>query len=143
MKITIYELLEMIKEGKPPKTIKSEGHYYNYNELEEDYYEGMGYEYEYLLANTSVKGLDAEIEIIEYTPKEEIKRIIEDMDLVANYNKVPISYTQKQIKTLLDYITNLQQRIDKATNYYLKTLSKNGSMPSEAVDMFNILEGNK
>lgn len=144
---------------------------------------------------------------------EEIKRIIEDMDLVANYNKVPIYYTQKQIKTLLDYITNLQddyqeqytyeynlrkqfqqenkrlkekieeqsllliefqdmeerlgekdfeiehwrykhlkefksrkrceERIDKATSYYLKTLAKNKTIPDEAVEMYNILEGNK
>ena len=73
MKITIYELLGMVKDGKAPKIIKSEGHYYKYNELEKDYYEGMGYDYEYLLANTSVKGLDDEIEIIEDTPKEEKK----------------------------------------------------------------------
>ena len=32
---------------------------------------------------------------------------------------------------------------DKATNYYLKTLAKNGSMPDEATQMFNLLEGNK
>ena len=73
MKTTIYELLVMINEGKAPKTIKSEGHYYYYNELEKDYYEGMAYDYEYLLANISVKGLDNEIEIIEYGVKEENK----------------------------------------------------------------------
>lgn len=32
---------------------------------------------------------------------------------------------------------------DKAINYYLKTLAKNGSMPDETVEMFNLLEGNK
>lgn len=31
---------------------------------------------------------------------------------------------------------------DKTTNYYLKTLAKNGSMPDEAVKMYNYLEGN-
>lgn len=122
----------------------------------------------------------------------EIKEILEDMNLVANYNKVPIYYTQKQIKTLLDYITNLQEELEKykryvdetflysyeelqdkvinlqekyndlleihkienndiqellerkekAINYYLKELSKNGSMADEPVKMFNILEGN-
>lgn len=45
-------------------------------------------------------------------------------------------YQQKQIE-------HLQNLIDKTTNYYLKTLSKNGSMPDEAVEMFNLLEGNK
>jgi len=82
MKITIYELIRMIKDGKAPKTIKSEGHYYNYNELEKDYYEGMGYDYEYLLANTSVKGLDDEIEIIEDTVKE--KKIPEKISINDN-----------------------------------------------------------
>lgn len=40
-------------------------------------------------------------------------------------------------------IQNLQNLIDKTANYYLKTLAKNGSMPDEAVEMFNLLEGNK
>lgn len=31
----------------------------------------------------------------------------------------------------------------KTTNYYLKTLAKNKSMPDEATQMFNLLEGNK
>lgn len=39
-------------------------------------------------------------------------------------------------------INRLQNLIDKTTNYYLKTLSKNGSMPDEAVEMFNLLEEN-
>ena len=40
-------------------------------------------------------------------------------------------------------INRLQNLIDKTTNYYLKTLAKNGSMPDEAVEMFNLLEENK
>ena len=87
MRITIYELLGMIKDGKAPKTIKSEGHYYYYNELEKDYYEGMGYAYEYLLANTSVEDLDNEIEIIEYTPKEKKKKTLEEEFEEYNKNK--------------------------------------------------------
>lgn len=39
-------------------------------------------------------------------------------------------------------IQHLQNLIDKTTNYYLKTLSKNGSMPIEAIEMFNLLEEN-
>lgn len=42
---------------------------------------------------------------------------------------------------------NLQQRIDKATNYYYKTLAEyekeNKQMPEESVMMFNLMEGNK
>ena len=40
-------------------------------------------------------------------------------------------------------IQRLQNLIDKTTNYYLKTLDKNGSMPDEVVEMFNLVEGNK
>lgn len=40
-------------------------------------------------------------------------------------------------------INHLQNLINKATNYYLKTLAKNKTMPDEAVEMFNLLEGNK
>lgn len=40
-------------------------------------------------------------------------------------------------------IEHLQNLIEKTTNYYLKTLAKNGSMPDEAVEMFNLLEENK
>ncbi len=40
-------------------------------------------------------------------------------------------------------IKHLQNLIDKTTNYYLKTLAKNKSMPDEAVEMFNLLEENK
>lgn len=39
-------------------------------------------------------------------------------------------------------LEHLQSLIDKTTNYYLKTLAKNGSMPEEAVKMFNLLEEN-
>lgn len=41
----------------------------------------------------------------------------------------------------------LQQRIDKATNYYYKTLAEyekeNKQMPEESVMMFNLMEGNR
>ena len=50
---------------------------------------------------------------------------------------------QEQIKQLVEEKTShLQNLIDKTTNYYLKTLAKNGSMPDEAVEMFNLLEEN-
>ena len=62
----VIELLTKIANGEEvPKVIKSEGHYYNYNELEKDYYEGMGYDYEYLLKNISINNLNDEVEIIE------------------------------------------------------------------------------
>ena len=44
-------------------------------------------------------------------------------------------------------LQHMLQRIDKATNYYYKTLSEyekeNKQMPEESVMMFNLMEGNK
>ena len=58
--------------------------------------------------------------------------------------------TKQDCKLIMRYlykkekkIEHLQNLIDKAINYYLKTLSKNGSMPDEAAEMYNLLEGNK
>ena len=64
---------------------------------------------------------------------EETKEILKDMDLVVNYNKVPIYYTQKHIKTLLDYITNLQQE-----NEFLKL-----NNPEMNIEHFRIVKENK
>ena len=53
---------------------------------------------------------------------------------------VELKYTNKEIERL----NNL---INKTTSYYYKTLSQynnqNKKMPDEAVEMFNLLEGNK
>ena len=55
--------------------------------------------------------------------------------------------TTDECKDILNYISVLQQRIDKATNYYYKTLAEyekeNKQMPEESVMMFNLMEGNK
>lgn len=36
----------------------------------------------------------------------------------------------------------LKERIEKANEYYYKTLSEKGEMPEEAVKIFNIINGN-
>lgn len=50
-------------------------------------------------------------------------------------------------RRILNVVKNLQLKLDKATNYYLKTLNEynkeNKNMPHEAVEMFNILGENK
>lgn len=66
----------------------------------------------------------------------------EEIEELKDWNK-------KLIRDDLEYVNKsfeqnrYKSRIDKTTNYYLKTLAKNGSMPDEAVEMFNLLEGNK
>lgn len=56
---------------------------------------------------------------------------------------IEIEHLRKMLQRENKQIDHLQNLIDKTTNYYLKTLAKNGSMPDEAVEMFNLLEGHK
>lgn len=60
-----------------------------------------------------------------------------------NKNIKKIQHLQNLIDNKYKKVQNLQNLIDKTTNYYLKTLAKNGSMPDEAVEMYNLLEGHK
>lgn len=66
-------------------------------------------------------------------------------ELVGYYDglKKGIEELQQENKQLKEEIKRLNNLIDSTTNYYLKTLDKNGSMPDEAVEMFNLLEGDK
>ena len=63
------------------------------------------------------------------------------VDKILNATINPRSY--RYFRDIKKYILECDEKIDKTTNYYLKTLSKNGSMPDEAVEMFNLLEGHK
>lgn len=54
-----------------------------------------------------------------------------------------IYYRFEYCDFLYQKLEHLQNLIDKATNYYLKELSKRGSIDEVAVEMFNLLEGNK
>lgn len=63
------------------------------------------------------------------------------VDKILNATINPRSY--RYFRDIKKYILECDEKMEKATNYYLKTLAKNGSMPSEAVEMFNLLEGNK
>lgn len=63
------------------------------------------------------------------------------VDKILNATINPRSY--RYFRDIKKYILECDEKIEKVTNYYLKTLAKNGSMPDEAVEMFNLLEGNK
>lgn len=54
-----------------------------------------------------------------------------------------IEHLRKMLQKEIKQKNCLRNLIDKTTKYYLKTLAKNGSMPDEAAQMFNLLEGNK
>lgn len=63
------------------------------------------------------------------------------VDKILNATINPRSY--RYFRDIKKYILECDEKMEKATNYYLKTLAKNGSMPDETVEMFNLLEGNK
>lgn len=74
----------------------------------------------------------------------EIRAIIVDgTEIMTSLTAVEIADRLRTYDDLKDEAKRLNNLIDKTTNYYLKTLAKNGSMPDEAVEMFNLLEGNK
>lgn len=76
----------------------------------------------------------------------ELKELIELIDKEKEYNNCLIDRNYNHLLKNWDQrtqIKHLQNLIDKTTNYYLKTLAKNGSMPDESVEMYNLLEGNK
>lgn len=56
---------------------------------------------------------------------------------------IEIEHLRKMLQGKNKQIKHLQNLIDKTTNYYLKTLAKNKTMPDEAVVMYNLLEENK
>lgn len=56
---------------------------------------------------------------------------------------IEIEHLRKMLQSEIRQKHYLQSLIDKTTNYYLKTLAKNGCMSNVAVEMFNLLEGNK
>jgi len=63
------------------------------------------------------------------------------VDKILNATINPRSY--RYFRDIKKYILECDEKVEKTTNYYLKTLSKNGSMSDEAVEMYNLLEGNK
>ncbi len=82
--------------------------------------------------------------------KHEIKHLRIDNDTLTfntELNNYDWNLTARDIEMIIYTFqkdkNQLQNLIDKTTNYYLKTLAKNKSMPDEAVEMFNLLEGNK
>lgn len=112
MKITIYELLGMIKDGKAPKEIEYEGYLLSWDNVDKDYYcEEYGNLFEYLFCEfQSIEILNFTVEILE-----EEKKIPEKMDrelncdddtlrgLVASVNEIYKEIADKY-NEIIDYL---------------------------------------
>ena len=118
MKITLYELLGLIKDGKAPKEIKIGNIKLKYNEGCEDYYHyyGRGL-FEYKFENCK-NFLNDEVEIIEEPKKiEKIEMVgcnvrvpVLNNELVGTDTQLALETTIVKVNELIDEINNLKEK---------------------------------
>ena len=112
MKITMYELLGLVKDGKAPKKIKYDNLELEYNEEYKDYYEYYGeslFAYKFTTCNDF---LDDEVEIIE-EPKKIEKITVREKTLGFPNGEWTARNMDKafaiKINELIDEINNLKE----------------------------------
>lgn len=112
MKITIYELLGLIKEGKAPKKILLNGIVFEYQgddylykdeDKKEHWLFSVGYADKYMWLENFLK---AEVEIIEEPKKIEKCKNYEDFLEIDEY----IEHLKNKINELIDEINNLKEK---------------------------------
>lgn len=115
MKITIYELIGLVKDGKAPKKIKYDNIEFEYDEEIEDYYccyyhDGMGL-FEYIFEK-STQFLNDKVEIIE-EPKKIEKITVREKTLGFPNGEWTARNMDKafaiKINELIDEINNLKE----------------------------------
>ena len=128
MKITLYELLGLVKDGKAPKKIKFRNEIYEYkNNIEDDFIDYVGIEKEtnerfYLSSNIGNNYISDiftnEVEIIEEDKKIEKLELYEDSDGHYFYDKHckkiyitcdEINFMFEQFNELIDEINTLKE----------------------------------
>ena len=115
MKITLYELLGLVKDGKAPKKIKFRNEIYEYkNNIEDDFIDYVGIEKEtnerfYLssyIGNNYISNIFTdEVEIIEEDKTIEKCKNYEDFLGIDDY----IEHLKNKINELIDEINNLKE----------------------------------
>ena len=116
MKITMYELLGLVKDGKAPKKIKFRNEIYEYkNNIEDGFIDYVGIEKEtnvnfYLsrrIGNNYISDIFTdELEIIEESKKIEKCENYEDFLGIDDY----IEHLKNKIDELIDEINNLKEK---------------------------------
>lgn len=116
MKITMYELIGLVKDGKAPKKIKYANIEFEYDEENEDYYycyyhDGIGL-FAYNFKN-SIQFLNDEVEIIE-EPKKIEKITVREKTLGFSNGEWTARNMDKafaiKINKLIDEINNLKEK---------------------------------
>lgn len=116
MKITIYELLGLVKDGKAPKKIKYDNLELEYNEKCKDYYEYYGeslFAYKFTTCNDV---LNDEVEIIE-EPKKIEKIPLPSFDefkrMSAEERYVITAKEYDLLDEIIDEINNLKKQMKR------------------------------
>ena len=119
MKITMYELLGLVKDGKAPKKIKYKNNIYEYDGETQNYCSPINMIWNFLIKEDIVALLDDEVEIIEKPKKIEKIEKYEDLDghyfLNNRYNKIyircdEIDFMVDKFNELIDEINNLKEK---------------------------------
>lgn len=106
MKITIYELLGLIKDGKAPKKIIYNNIKLEYSEENEDYFRYYGQGLFKFKFSNCLTFLNDELEIIEEPNKIEKCKNYEDFLGIDDY----IEHLKNKINELIDEINNLKEK---------------------------------
>ena len=116
----VIDLLNKIANGEEvPKEIKYEYHRYLYNESFHNYYQVMSGGN---LLRFSIQDLNDEVEIIEYTPKEDKKIEHLDLEELNDLLRVDLNYynlfhkTHKMLVETKSKINEIIDKINKDTN---------------------------
>lgn len=115
MKITIYELLGLVKDGKAPKKIKYNDILWIYSNENQDYISLIETDdlFGHLFTNLSTNDfINDEVEIIEEPKK--IEKLNDKLGLFGDGNTQKIinelNYTRTIINELIDEINNLKEK---------------------------------
>lgn len=122
MKVTMYELLGLVKDGKAPKEIKYEDDIYTYDEDKNDYVT-TDFPFGLMDVMNDFDFLKKEIEIIEEKPKK-----IDELDYRLSYAvyyecKCEIDKVMTLIRPILENKNKINE-LAKAVNYLLEKSDK-------------------
>lgn len=115
MKITVYELLGLVKDDKAPKKIKYDGKIYEFKDIEE----GNGYVFESAFSKQwlvnrleidNVEHLNCEVEIIEEDKKIEKFYFSVYQDEKLGGREI-VEGLETKINELIDEINNLKEKV--------------------------------
>ena len=115
MKITIYELLGLIKDGKAPKKIKYKNNIYEYDGEIQNYCSPINMVWDFLIGKDIVAILDDEVEILNEAKEDKIQKIYHfKTSLIQNEVEILITKNLNQmvdkINELIDEINNLKEK---------------------------------